>query len=91
MSGGAASEGQSRTSVVIRGVLRDYDWGIENGLSDWTGRTTDGPEAELWFGAHTAAPSPVIFEMADSDGLDLLRSRQVEQAVLDLIDEGETG
>ena len=31
-----------------------------------------------------------IIEMADADGLDLLRSRRVEQEVLDLLDEGET-
>ena len=44
---------------AIGGVLRDYDWGVVNGLSEWTGTSTDGPEAELWFGAHPAAPSPL--------------------------------
>jgi len=32
-----------------------------------------------------------IIDLADQDGLDLLRSRQVEQDVLDLLDETETG
>ena len=31
-----------------------------------------------------------IMEMADQDILDILRSRQVEQDVLDLLDEGKT-
>ncbi len=31
-----------------------------------------------------------IMEMADQDVLDILRSRQVEQDVLDLLDEDET-
>lgn len=44
---------------AIGGVLRDYDWGIVNGLSRWSGTTTNEPEAELWFGAHPAAPSPL--------------------------------
>lgn len=45
---------------AIRGALRDYDWGVTNGLSEWTGASTNGPEAELWFGAHPAAPSPLL-------------------------------
>jgi len=32
-----------------------------------------------------------IMEMADQDVLDILRSRNVEQDVLDLLDEDETG
>ncbi|MBR8834847.1 MAG: hypothetical protein DSM106950_12620 [Stigonema ocellatum SAG 48.90 = DSM 106950] len=32
-----------------------------------------------------------IIELADQDALDILRSRVVEQEVLDLIDEPETG
>ena len=31
-----------------------------------------------------------IIELADNDGLDILRSRKVEQEVLDLIDEDKT-
>lgn len=32
-----------------------------------------------------------IIELADHDALDLVRSRKVEQEVLDIIDERETG
>lgn len=45
---------------AIGGVLRDYDWGVVDGLSEWTGKPTGQPEAELWFGAHPAAPSPLL-------------------------------
>jgi hypothetical protein len=31
-----------------------------------------------------------VIELADADGLDLLRSRRVEQEVLDLLDEAKT-
>ncbi|MFM9050326.1 MAG: type I phosphomannose isomerase catalytic subunit [Actinomycetota bacterium] len=44
---------------VVRGVLKDYAWGAVDGLSRWTGESTGGPQAELWFGAHPAGPSPV--------------------------------
>ncbi|MCB0918159.1 MAG: mannose-6-phosphate isomerase, class I [Actinobacteria bacterium] len=46
--------------IAIEGVMRPYDWGIHNGLSEWTRVTTDGPQAELWFGAHPSAPSPLL-------------------------------
>lgn len=45
---------------VIRGALKDYAWGIPDGLAAWSGERTGGPQAELWFGAHPAAPSPVV-------------------------------
>jgi hypothetical protein len=32
-----------------------------------------------------------IIELADSDALDLVRSRQIEQEVLDIIDGGKAG
>ena len=45
---------------VVRGVLKDYAWGAVDGLSRWSGESTGGPQAELWFGAHPAGPSPVV-------------------------------
>ena len=44
---------------VIDGALKDYAWGRHDGLVHWTGRRTGGPQAELWFGAHPAGPSPL--------------------------------
>jgi mannose-6-phosphate isomerase len=45
---------------VLGGALQDYAWGRHDGLHPWTGLRTGGPEAELWFGTHPAAPSPTV-------------------------------
>ena len=45
---------------VLGGALQDYAWGRPDGLQPWTGLRTGGPEAELWFGTHPAAPSPTV-------------------------------
>ena len=49
---------------AIRGAIKDYDWGIVDGLRPWSGRYTGQPQAELWFGIHPSGPSPLI----DADG-----------------------
>ncbi len=62
--------------IVVRGALRDYAWGRYDGLAEWT-PVTDGPQAELWFGAHPTAPSPLADGSGDlevrlgAEGLDL--------------------
>lgn len=43
----------------ITGSLKDYDWGIPDGLSIWCGSSDGAPQAELWFGAHPSGPSPL--------------------------------
>jgi mannose-6-phosphate isomerase len=65
--------------IVVRGALRDYAWGRYDGLAEWT-PATDGPQAELWFGAHQGAPSP----LADGGGdlLDRLSSEGLEIPLL---------
>lgn len=49
---------------LIEGTIRSYDWGSRTALAELTGRAapTDRPEAEMWFGAHPAAPSTVVSE-----------------------------
>jgi mannose-6-phosphate isomerase len=43
---------------LMSNQIRDYDWGSPTALAQLQGRTpTGGPEAELWMGAHPAAPS----------------------------------
>jgi mannose-6-phosphate isomerase len=49
---------------LLRGALKDYPWGRIDGLAQWAGGPTGGPQAELWFGVHPAARSPLI----DADG-----------------------
>jgi mannose-6-phosphate isomerase len=45
----------------LRNPIRDYAWGSRTALAELLGRPhpTDRPEAELWMGAHPAAPSQV--------------------------------
>ncbi len=50
--------------LVVRGAVKDYDWGIVDGLAAWSGSATGGPQAELWFGIHPGGPSPLV----DHDG-----------------------
>lgn len=53
---------------LICGSVKDYDWGVVDGLAPWlgtaTGAVAGGPQAELWFGVHPSAPSP----LADASG-----------------------
>ena len=54
---------------LIEGTIRSYDWGSHTALAQLTGRPlpTDHPEAEMWFGAHPAAPSLVVSEESTLD------------------------
>ena len=47
--------------LIVRGAVKDYDWGIVDGLAPWS-EATGGPQAELWFGVHPGGPSPLIGE-----------------------------
>lgn len=47
-------------ALIVRGVVKDYDWGIVDGLVPWTSAATGGPQAELWFGVHPGGPSPLL-------------------------------
>lgn len=53
--------------LVVRGVVKDYDWGIVDGLVRWAG-ATGGPQAELWFGVHPGGPSPLLDEQWEPTG-----------------------
>lgn len=47
--------------------VRHYDWGTHDFIPRFRGREPTGrPEAELWFGAHAAAPADVVFEPASA-------------------------
>ncbi len=49
------------TLLRLRNPIRNYAWGSRTALAELTGRAapTAEPEAELWMGAHRAAPSQV--------------------------------
>lgn len=44
---------------AITGHLQTYPWGRDGGLNPWLPEPGDGPQAELWFGAHGNGPSPL--------------------------------
>jgi mannose-6-phosphate isomerase len=46
---------------LLQPVVRPYAWGSRRGIAELQGRPfpTEGPEAELWMGAHPSAPSVV--------------------------------
>jgi mannose-6-phosphate isomerase len=54
---------------VIRGALKDYAWGVPDGLVAWSGERTGAPQAELWFGAHPGAPSPLVGQPVTLDAV----------------------
>ena len=45
----------------LNGVIRNYPWGSRTMLAELRGAEspTDRPEAEMWFGAHPAAPATI--------------------------------
>lgn len=44
---------------IVAGALKDYDWGIVDGLARWNGATGTA-QAELWFGTHPSGPTQVV-------------------------------
>ncbi len=54
----------------IRGDVKDYDWGIIDGLTPWTQASTGAPQAELWFGVHPSGPSPMDGAAPEGDTAD---------------------
>jgi mannose-6-phosphate isomerase len=68
------------TLLRMRNPIRDYDWGSPDTLARMQRRESSGsPEAELWMGAHPAAPSAVL----DEDGT----SRRLDEVLADAPDE----
>ncbi|MBT0565500.1 mannose-6-phosphate isomerase, class I [Williamsia sp. CHRR-6] len=71
---------------LLEGIVRPYAWGSRTALSELRGLPTPSthPEAELWFGAHPAAPARCVDETADEAQTDLL-------AVIDADPVGQLG
>lgn len=69
----------------LQGALRTYTWGSRTLLADLRGTESPAPspEAELWFGAHPAAPSTIdgrgLDEIIAEDPSAALGERVVEQ------------
>jgi mannose-6-phosphate isomerase len=56
---------------VLQPVIRPYPWGSRTAIAELQGRPvpSDGPEAELWMGAHPSVPS-VVLRDGQARGLD---------------------
>lgn len=59
---------------VIEGVVRTYAWGSRTAIASLRGKPVPSPhpEAELWFGAHSAGPACVVEDDGTTIGADLL-------------------
>lgn len=55
-------------ALIVRGVIKDYDWGIVDGLAPWTGVSSGTPQAELWFGVHPGGPAPLLGDDGSETG-----------------------
>jgi mannose-6-phosphate isomerase len=60
---------------LLRNPIRDYAWGSRTALAELRGRPSPAaqPEAELWMGAHPAAPSEVREDSGWTSLLDYVR------------------
>lgn len=64
--------------LIVRGAVKDYDWGIVDGLAAWSGTVTGAPQAELWFGVHPGGPTPVVDASGVATGENLADHFDVE-------------
>ncbi len=55
---------------LIAGSVKDYPWGVVDGLAPWLGADANQyfrqPQAELWFGVHPSGPSPLVNDAAST-------------------------
>ena len=61
---------------LIAGAVKDYPWGVVNGLVPWLGPSAEEhsgePQAELWFGVHASGPSPLVGDVSGATLADRL-------------------
>ncbi|MGW0506474.1 mannose-6-phosphate isomerase, class I [Micromonospora sp. NPDC003241] len=59
---------------LLHGPIKDYAWGSRSAIAELQGRPvpSDGPEAELWLGAHPGAPATVSREDGPATLIDVL-------------------
>ncbi|MFI7588249.1 mannose-6-phosphate isomerase, class I [Spongisporangium articulatum] len=76
--------------AAMTNPVRDYDWGSRTALARLQGRkSTGGPEAELWMGAHPGSPSSVQVDGGDVSLPELIAS--APEAVLGAATRAEFG
>ncbi|WP_432927553.1 mannose-6-phosphate isomerase, class I [Microbispora sp. CA-135349] len=57
--------------------IKDYPWGSRTAIAELTGRPASGPEAEMWLGAHPAAPSRLTRDGAETTLADVVAADPV--------------
>lgn len=67
---------------VVRGAIKNYDWGVVDGLAMWSGVKDGEPQAELWFGVHPSGPTDVIDERGHRTGEILADRFDIDQIPL---------
>jgi mannose-6-phosphate isomerase len=81
-TGEAATMPAVPTLSAMSNPIRDYDWGSLSALAQLQSRApSGGPEAELWMGAHPAAPSQLLLD----NGASVLLSEAITAAPKDLL------
>jgi mannose-6-phosphate isomerase len=81
-TGEAATMPAVPTLSAMSNPIRDYDWGSLSALAQLQSRApSGGPEAELWMGAHPAAPSQLLLD----NGASVLLSEAITVAPKDLL------
>jgi mannose-6-phosphate isomerase len=78
------------TSVLpLHGVIRPYAWGSRSAIAQLQGRPapSEGPEAELWLGAHPGDPSTVDGPQGPMSLLDLITADPRGQLGAEVTDE----
>ncbi len=56
---GLVSRLTDRAAAII-GALKNYDWGVVDGLRPWVRGQGTNPQAELWFGDHPSGESLIV-------------------------------
>jgi mannose-6-phosphate isomerase len=87
-AGAGRSHPAGNSLLRMRNPIRDYEWGSPETLARMQRREPSGrPEAELWIGAHPAAPSTVL----DPDGSPQRLDELVARAPQEVLGEQVTG
>jgi mannose-6-phosphate isomerase len=74
---------------ALTGAVRPYGWGSRTALAQLQGRPvpSDGPEAELWLGAHPGDPSTVATPAGPASLADLIADDPKGQLGADVVEE----
>ncbi len=78
----SSPEDQNTLSIFrLNSKVQNYPWGSSRDMARVLGRIPSGqPEAELWMGAHHAAPSPIVAEPGGAPDLLALLDREPQLA-----------